>query len=139
MVGEGARTASAAIRAPWARQRRRRLRKTVTSLERLASTNGDALPLVERYKQRLEAANLYVESYRRYCWPVQSVGDLKLAPFHLLATEGHVHVQRDHVWHMEKLAEICKASDGLLLATNYRRVDVTDSGSVEEATRGGRN
>jgi hypothetical protein len=31
--------------------------------------------------------NLYVDSYRRYCWEVQSVGDLKLAPFHLLATE----------------------------------------------------
>ena len=94
----------------------------------------DALPLLERYKQRLEAANLYVDSYRRYCWPVRSVSDLKLAPFHLLATEGQVHVQRDHVWHMEKLAEICKASDGLLLSTIYRRVDVTDTTSVEVAT-----
>jgi protein phosphatase len=60
---------------------------------------------------------------------------LKLAPFHLLATEGQVHVQRDHVWHMEKLAEVCKASDGLLLATSYRQVDVTDTASVEEATQ----
>ena len=36
---------------------------------------------------------------------------------------------------MEKLAEVCKASDGLLLATSYRQVDVTDTASVEEATR----
>jgi protein phosphatase len=57
------------------------------------------------------------------------------APFHLLATEGQVHVQRDHVWHMEKLAEICKPGDGLLLATPYKIVDVTDTSSVEEATR----
>jgi len=42
------------------------------------------------------------------------VSDLKLAPFHLLATEGQVEIQRDHVWQMEKLAEICKASDGSL-------------------------
>ena len=63
------------------------------------------------------------------------MSDLKLAPFHLLATEGQVHVQRDHVWHMEKLAEVCKASDGLLLATSYRQVDVTDKASVEEATQ----
>ena len=27
-------------------------------------------------------------AYRRYCWPVQSLDDLRLAPFHLLATEG---------------------------------------------------
>jgi protein phosphatase len=111
------------------------LAETVASLEHLASKNGDALPLIEKYKQRLEATKLYIDSYRRYCWPVQSVSDLKLAPFHLLATEGQVHVQRDHVWHMEKLAEVCKASDGLLLATSYRQVDVTDTASVEEATQ----
>jgi len=111
------------------------LTETVASLEHLASKNGDALPLIEKYKQRLEAAKLYIDSYRRYCWLVQSVSDLKLAPFHLLATEGQVHVQRDHVWHMEKLAEACKAGDGLLLATSYRQVDVTDTASVEEATR----
>jgi hypothetical protein len=33
---------------------------------------------------------------------------------------------------MEKLAEICKAGDGLLLATPYKVVDVTDTTSVEE-------
>src|SRR6267142_3052643 len=36
---------------------------------------------------------------------------------------------------MEKLAEVCKAGDGLLLATSYRQVDVTDTASVEEATQ----
>ena len=111
------------------------LRETVGALECLAVRNGDAQPLMERYKQRLEAVNLYVDSYRRYCWPVRSVSDLKLAPFHLLATEGQVHIQRDHVWHMEKLAEICKAGDGMLLATQYKQVDVTDTASTEEATR----
>jgi protein phosphatase len=110
------------------------LTDVVTLLERLAANNGDALSLIERYKQRLEAVNLYVDSYRRYCWPAQSVNDLKLAPFHLLATEGQVHVQRDHVWHMEKLVEVCKASDGLLLATAYKQVDVTDPASIEKAT-----
>ena len=46
----------------------------------------------------------YPEAYRRYCWPVNSVDDLKLAPFHLLATEGQVHVDKPHDWHMEILA-----------------------------------
>ena len=93
------------------------LTETVASLEYLASKNGDALPLIKKYKQRLEATKLHIDSYRRYCWPVRSVSDLKFAPFHLLATEGQVHVQRDPVWQMEKLAEVCKASDGLLLAS----------------------
>lgn len=111
------------------------LSETVASLEHLAPKNGDALVFLEHCKQHLNASNLYVDAYRHYCWPVQSVSDLKLAPFHLLATEGQVHVQKDHVWHMEKLGELCKASDGLLLATPYKQVDVTDTATVEEATR----
>jgi polynucleotide kinase-phosphatase len=111
------------------------LAATVLALERLAGKNDDAVPLIERFKQRRDAASLYAESYRRYCWPVRSVGDLKLAPFHLLATEGQVHVQQNHVWHMDKLAEVCRASDGLLLATPYKQVDLTDTRSVDEATR----
>lgn len=111
------------------------LSETVASLERLASKNGDSFSLIERYKQRLAAANRYVDSYRRYCWQVESVNDLKLAPFHLLATEGQVHVQRDHAWHMEKLAELCNGGDGLLLATPYKQVDVTNTESIGEATR----
>jgi protein phosphatase len=33
---------------------------------------------------------------RHYCWPVKSIEDLKLAPFHLLATEGSVHTDKQH-------------------------------------------
>ena len=111
------------------------LSETVASLEHLAPKNADALVLLERCKARLNAANLYVDAYRHYCWRVQSISDLKLAPFHLLATEGQVHVQKDHVWHMEKLGELCRASDGLLLATPYKLANVTDTTTVEEATR----
>jgi polynucleotide kinase-phosphatase len=111
------------------------LTETVASLASVASQNEDAAQLLQRSKESLADANLFVDSYRRYCWRVDSVSDLKVVPFHLLATEGAVHVQRDHVWHMEKLAAICNRSDGLLLATPYRLVDVTDSTSVTEATR----
>jgi len=111
------------------------LTETVAALEQVPSDNLDAQSLLDRYKKRLEAVNLYVDSYRRYCWKVQSVNDLKLAPFHILATEGQVHIQHDHVWHMEKIAEICKAGDGLLVTTPHKQVDVADVASVQEATR----
>jgi protein phosphatase len=109
--------------------------ETVACLEKLALRNEDALQLAERYTQRREAVDLYVESYRRYCWPVHSVIDLRLAPFHLLATEGQVHIQQNHVWHMEKLAKICNAGDGMMIPTPYKLIDVTDAASVDEATR----
>lgn len=110
------------------------LSETVRLLEKLAPTNTDARQLPERCKLRLNSANRYVSAYQHYCWPVHSISDLKLAPFHLLATEGTVHVQRDHVWHMEKLCELSKAGDGLLLATPYKQVDVTDTTTVEAAS-----
>src|SRR5207244_1559335 len=60
---------------------------------------------------------------------------LKLAPFHILATEGAVHVNRDHLWHMEKISELCRAASGVLLMTPFRVVDVTDPASQAEGVR----
>jgi protein phosphatase len=91
--------------------------------------------LADQYRQRKEAADLYVESYRRYCWTVQSLADLKLAPFHVLASEATVHSVRDHVWHMETLAEICKADPDLLLATPFQTVDLTEPSDQEKGIR----
>jgi protein phosphatase len=56
------------------------------------------------------------------------VNDLRLAPFHLLATEGAVHVDRDHVWHMGVLDELT-AAGGVLQTTRRLVVDLTDPAS----------
>ena len=85
-----------------------------------------------RFRLREQDIDRFVAAYRQYCWPVESLTDLKLAPFHLLATEGHVHTDRDHLWHMETLAEVCRADPELLLATRYKVVDVTDQASQDE-------
>ncbi|HET6982111.1 MAG TPA: polynucleotide kinase-phosphatase, partial [Myxococcaceae bacterium] len=77
----------------------------------------------------------YVDAYRRYCWPVRGVEDVKLAPFHLLATEGAVHADGPHVWHMESLAKVCAADPQVLLATPYKVVDVSEPLAELEATR----
>jgi protein phosphatase len=89
--------------------------------------------MANRIKNRAEMASLYRDSYRRYCWPVHSIDDYKLAPFHLLATEGGVHINKDHVWHMETLAKICgqEAGKPVLLATPYQIIDVRDEASQQ--------
>jgi protein phosphatase len=71
----------------------------------------------------------YIAAYRRYCWPVESLADYRLAPFHLLASEGAVHSDKDHRWHMQMLARL--AHHPLLTATAYIQVDVTDPASTE--------
>jgi protein phosphatase len=107
------------------------LADVITALEGAERISVDVAPLLDRYRARASAAERYVEAYRRYCWPVTSLDDIKLAPFHVLATEGKVHTDRDHVWHMETLRRLCAADPGLLLATAYIVVDVTDAASQE--------
>src|SRR5262249_22081641 len=89
--------------------------------------------LLERVRARVEAIDNYVAAYRRYCWDVASLADLKLAPFHVLATEGRVHADNDHAWHMGVIAELCAADDGLLRATPWRTVDLADPTSESDA------
>jgi protein phosphatase len=111
------------------------LPQAVEVLAAAAVTNAELIPLLNEYRERFELAGRYVNAYRRYCWPVQSIDDLRLAPFHLLASEGRVHIDEDHVWHMETLARLCAADSGLLLQTPYRVVDLSDEGAPDAATK----
>jgi protein phosphatase len=112
------------------------LDQVVGTLE-LAARNGlDVTALLDRHRERRTMAQQYVRAYQQYCWPVNNVNDLKLAPFHILATEGKVHADKQNDWHMETIRRICEAShavdhgyDNLLLTTPYRIVDVTESAS----------
>ena len=114
---------------------REALVETVRTLAATTVHNQEAKPLLERYQQRLTMAEQYIEAYRRYCWPVHSLKDLKLAPFHILATEGTVHISKDHLWHMQTIARICQAEPELLLATPSMTVETNDQDSQEQGTK----
>jgi protein phosphatase len=112
------------------------LAEAVGVLQETAGNNAEAASLLQRYRERAAAAARFTDAYRHYCWPVNSVTDLKLAPFHLLASEGAVHADKDHAWHMEQLAALCRAdASGVLLATPFRVVDVTDAASQGDGVR----
>ena len=101
---------------------------------RVAVARGvDASALLERVEARGDAALRYADAFRRYVRPVHGVDDLVLAPFHLLATEGRVYDDRDHMWHLHALAEICAADPALLLATAYREVALDDEAQCADA------
>ena len=110
------------------------LEEAIGALETAAGRGIDVNPILADYRQRAAAITGYVNAYQQYCWQVQSIADLKLAPFHLLATEGAVYFDRDHLWHMETLGELCQNSENdLLFATRYGIVDVTDDANQTEA------
>jgi protein phosphatase len=94
----------------------------------------DAEPLHEAQRVRSQQIDRYSAAYRRYCWPVNSVDDLRIAPFHLLAAEGRVFFDQDHDWHMRTLARLATAGDPVLVATPCREVDLSSEASESAAT-----
>ncbi len=119
------------------------LSAAVAALEKAGSRSTPAsgqapdqvLELLARYQRRAKLADQYVDAYRRYCWPVDTLSDLKLAPFHILATEGKVYADQTHEWHMQQIAKIAQADPDFLLATRYKIVDVDSEASCAEGTR----
>jgi hypothetical protein len=54
-----------------------------------ADTRGmDVAALLERHRVRLNLAERFAGAYRSYCWPVESLLDIRLSPFKVMATEG---------------------------------------------------
>ncbi len=81
-------------------------------------------------KSRLADLEAYRVAYGRYCWNVNGIGDLKLAPFHIMAAQGRTFLDRDHRWHIDTLARLV-ASSPLFQETATLAVDTGDPTSVE--------
>jgi protein phosphatase len=113
---------------------------TATSAQAPVGDRPELVALRDRTRERRQLLDRYVAAYRRYCWPVQGLSDLRLAPFHLLASEGRVHTDRDHLWHMQLLARLVAADAssedgaGVLCATPHRVVALGDAAAVQQAT-----
>ena len=99
-----------------------------------AAARGVAVePLRDRLAARMEKASVFAKAWAPYVWPVTDVGDLKVAPFHLLASEGAVHFDRDHLWHMGIARRLVETGSPSVTATDARRVPVDDDGTVADA------
>jgi len=88
----------------------------------------------EEVNARQEAVASYINAYRAYCWTTDGLTGMQVAPFHLLATEGHVHSDKDHVWHLNALSALADADPVLFRRTAHLVVDLGQPASVEEGT-----
>jgi protein phosphatase len=98
-----------------------------------AARGVDVGDLAERSAQRSVMARQFVDAYRRYCWPVGSVDDLRLAPFQILAGEGSVHALRDHHWHLDVLGRLCDRAQGTLRRTRSITAALAPAAAAERA------
>lgn len=94
--------------------------------------NVDLNAVLADFAQRKSCIEGYIDAYRAYCWNVERVDDLRIAPFHLLATEGAVYTEREHIWHMETIKRYMTGIDPIFMETMYRVVEVNDAQSVQQ-------
>ncbi|MDR0590033.1 MAG: polynucleotide kinase-phosphatase, partial [Spirochaetaceae bacterium] len=99
-----------------------------------APAGMDIAAVLERFEQRKECLDRYTEAYRRYCWTVSSIEDYRIAPFHILATEGKVWNGETHLHHLETIRQYITGVDPLFMATDHIAVDLHDDQSVAAAT-----
>lgn len=106
---------------------------TIATLEQGAARGLDLAESIESARRRLASVERYVDAYRRYVWPVAGVEDLRLAPFHLLAAESGVFVDRDHRWHLERCDRLVAGEPDWFGRTERRVVDLADPASAAAA------
>jgi protein phosphatase len=100
----------------------------VATLERAQGRGLDVGDVLESQRRRLDHVERYIDAYSRYAWPVEDVGDLRLAPFHVLAAETGAFVERDHTWHLDLCDRLVAGDPDWLRRTDRLVVDVTDAG-----------
>ncbi|MBV8473897.1 MAG: polynucleotide kinase-phosphatase, partial [Hyphomicrobiales bacterium] len=87
----------------------------------------------DHFTDRARRADLYAKAWASYVWPVSGIGDLKVAPFHLLASEGRVWFDQDHAWHMALADRLAAAAANVVTRTQWRMVSLSDEQAVSNA------
>ncbi len=121
--------------APAAAAAQATLRAECEVLEAAAARGAGTGPQLALARERLALAGQFAAAYRRYCWPVSSADDLRLAPFQVLAGEAAVHARRPRGWHLEMLGRLAAQDPGLLRATRAVPATVGDEASEQAAAR----
>jgi polynucleotide kinase-phosphatase len=110
------------------------LTASVQGLEAGVGRGVEVEQLLARAQDRLRMSDLFVDAYRRYCWKVETVDDLSLAPFQILASEGRSHLDRDHLWHMTTIERLT-GDAGFIRPTRFVVVDLNDPESEVSTVR----
>jgi 3' terminal RNA ribose 2'-O-methyltransferase Hen1 len=89
--------------------------------------------VLERFERRRECLDRYTGSYCRCCGTASSVEDYRIAPFHILATEGKVWNTENHRFHLETIRRFMTETDPLFIPTRHITVDLDDPKAARAA------
>ncbi|MFF5264963.1 polynucleotide kinase-phosphatase [Actinomadura viridis] len=105
------------------------------ALDLAAGRGLDVGELRERTRRRAANAGLFRDAYARYCWRVDGLDGVRLAPFQVLAGEGRAWASaRGHDWHMEIAGRLAAAdATGMIQGTEWFAVDLASAESAAAA------
>jgi protein phosphatase len=112
----------------------RAVRAELTIVEAAAARGVEVTDLLGHMGERAGMVDGFIAAYGKYCWPVVTLDDLKLAPFQILAGEGEVFALRDHLWHLDILGRLTATDPVTFRSTRSVTVHVDDEASVDAAT-----
>jgi protein phosphatase len=119
--------------APVAASSRAGLGAASAALARASARGVPAEALAAHYVDRQDRAALYARAWEPYVWPVSGVEDLRVAPFHLLASEGRVWFDQDHLWHMGLADRLAASGEAVVAPTRWRWLDLSDAAACADA------
>ncbi|MEW1835298.1 polynucleotide kinase-phosphatase [Microbacterium sp. NPDC079995] len=99
-------------------------------LARAEASGIDVSALAGRNRVRAEGASGFRAAYRRY---VGEQGEVRIAPFQVLAAGEATFETRDHGWHLAVADRLVEAAPDLVAPTRRRRIDLDDAASVTAA------
>lgn len=111
------------------------LSKLMESFNEAKDRNLDISDLESVFQHKYSAISNFRNAFINYCNEVNSINDIKVAPFHILATEGNVHYDKNHLWHMENIYDFCNFDSEILKKTTYIQVDLNDETLVNNACK----
>ncbi|MFE1577801.1 polynucleotide kinase-phosphatase [Streptomyces fradiae] len=97
----------------------------------VAARGVDVSALLGRQRERAADTAAFTEAYRRYCWPVDGLDGVRLAPFQVLAARGRSLAGLPHDEQLALVDRLVAADGtGLLRGTGRLLVDTGDEASV---------
>lgn len=106
------------------------LAEVVRILKQTNNRDTNIQSLLTKYTEKEQMAKDYIKAYQQYCWEVISLEDYKIAPFHVLATEGKTYFDKNHLWHISAISKFCNG--GLLIETPYKIINLEQEASQKE-------
>lgn len=95
-------------------------------LQEAVKINVELKQWLSEYDAKLENALEFKEIFQKYCWNIEGINQIQIAPFHVLAHRDKTFFDKPHTWHMEMNREFAKMVD-VFVETEYMVIDDLES------------